>query len=221
MSEWKAEPPKGWDRGNPWSVRDEEGELVAIIPITVAVTRAGGRRVSAEQRAQTIVSDHNHRSELAARVERLEADLARQHSEIVEAVHALCEAVDEDVARADPPKVVMYQMIEKARRMRADFAALTASQGVAAAPSVTLHADPDVKPETAAALGEMIRLATDMVQQSGAAAPSGGVTESGSCCHCDGTGRERNGDTCSNCNGTCCSYHYKAIDPSCSGCRIA
>ena len=28
------------------------------------------------------------------------------------------------------------------------------------------------------------------------------------CCHRDGTGRERDGDTCTNCNGTCCSYHY-------------
>lgn len=40
------------------------------------------------------------------------------------------------------------------------------------------------------------------------------------CCHCDGTGR-RHGETCDHCNGTCCSYHYKGVDPSCSSCRIA
>lgn len=41
------------------------------------------------------------------------------------------------------------------------------------------------------------------------------------CCHCDGTGRERDGSTCMICNGTCCSQHYKGVDPSCGTCRIA
>lgn len=41
------------------------------------------------------------------------------------------------------------------------------------------------------------------------------------CCHCDSTGRDRTGDICSNCNGTCCSYHYQSVDPSCKSCRIA
>lgn len=41
------------------------------------------------------------------------------------------------------------------------------------------------------------------------------------CCHCDGSGRERNGLTCRDCNGTCCSHHYKGVDPSCQTCRIA
>lgn len=41
------------------------------------------------------------------------------------------------------------------------------------------------------------------------------------CCHCDGTGRERDGDTCTDCNGTCCSQHYKGVNPSCGTCRIA
>lgn len=54
-----------------------------------------------------------------------------------------------------------------------------------------------------------------------AAGDGAGRTGYSQCCHCDGTGRERNGDTCTNCNGTCCSYHYKIADPSCSSCRIA
>lgn len=53
-------------------------------------------------------------------VRRLADARDRQHTEIVAAVHGLCAAVDEDIARADPPKVVMYEMIEIARRTRAD-----------------------------------------------------------------------------------------------------
>lgn len=45
-------------------------------------------------------------------------ELETQRAEITEAVHALCAAVDEDVARADPPKTVMYQMIEFAKKTR-------------------------------------------------------------------------------------------------------
>lgn len=41
------------------------------------------------------------------------------------------------------------------------------------------------------------------------------------CCHCDGSGRERDGSTCTDCDGTCCSQHYKGVDPSCGTCRIA
>lgn len=67
---------------------------------------------------------------------------------------------------------------------------------------------------------------TNACLQAFAALSSSSATQDGSisysqCCHCGGTGRERNGDTCTSCNGTCCSYHYNAVDPSCSSCRIA
>lgn len=67
----------------------------------------------------------------------------------------------------------------------------------------------------------VLALATVPAAPAGASAEAGAAQRSYSaCCACDGTGRRR-GVVCDNCNGTCCSYHYKGVDPSCGSCRIA
>lgn len=76
MGAWKVVPPANGGFGNPWTVRNEIGETIAII------TRGLGATGSAESVARQIVAEHN--AILAARPEptAAEQELARVRHEM-------------------------------------------------------------------------------------------------------------------------------------------
>jgi hypothetical protein len=98
------------------------------------------RLANIRESQQRVVQPDSQVVFLLDRLAAAEESRERQHREIVEAVHALCAAVDEDIARADPPKAVMQQMIAMARahRLRADAAEARIAALVEAFASSTL-----------------------------------------------------------------------------------